>query len=315
MEKEILNKFEQWLNSPFLDEKEKAELEEIKDNEKEIIERFYKDLEFGTGGLRGVMALGTNRMNRFMIGKATQGFAQYLLKKYDKPTVAIGHDSRNNSDAFTKVAAAVLASNGIKTFVYRELMPTPTISFAVRRLKCSAGVVVTASHNPKQYNGYKVYGDDGCQCTIEAADAIYAEIKKVDAFNDVKYGNYDSLLGNGMIEIIGEDVFEDYMSSTLKQSIFNEPKILNAIYTPLYGAGRRCITTVLDRDGFKSVHVVKEQELPNGNFPTCPYPNPEIHEALKLGIEQMLSENADVLLASDPDSDRIGVVVNQILVF
>ncbi|MCF0107539.1 MAG: phospho-sugar mutase [Bacilli bacterium] len=310
MEQSILNKFNEWLDSPLLNEKEKAELASIKDDDKEIIERFYRELEFGTGGLRGVMALGTNRMNRFIIAKATQGLANYVLSKYKNPSVAIGHDSRNNSDSFSKVAAAVLAANGIKVYIYPELMPTPAVSFAVRYLKCSSGIVVTASHNPKQYNGYKVYGDDGCQCTIEAADAIYAEIQKIDVFKDVKYGDFDELVKTNKIEIIGNDIFEAYMASTLKQSIYKEEKILKAVYTPLYGAGRKCVTTALARDGF-DVHVVKEQENPNGDFPTCPYPNPEIHDALKLGIEQLLNENADILIATDPDSDRIGVVVNQ----
>ena len=310
MEQSILNKFNEWLDSPLLNEKEKAELASIKDDAKEIIERFYRELEFGTGGLRGVMALGTNRMNRFIIAKATQGLANYVLSKYKNPSVAIGHDSRNNSDSFSKVAAAVLAANGIKVYIYPELMPTPAVSFAVRYLKCSSGIVVTASHNPKQYNGYKVYGDDGCQCTIEAADAIYAEIQKIDVFKDVKYGDFDELVKTNKIEIIGNDIFEAYMASTLKQSIYKEEKILKAVYTPLYGAGRKCVTTALARDGF-DVHVVKEQENPNGDFPTCPYPNPEIHDALKLGIEQLLNENADILIATDPDSDRIGVVVNQ----
>jgi len=310
MENKILETFNEWLNSPFLVEKEKAELEAIKDNVKEIIERFYKELEFGTGGLRGVMALGTNRMNRFIIAKATQGLANYLLKKYINPSVAIAHDSRNNSDKFTEVAAAVLASNGVKTYVYKELMPTPSLSYAVRKLGCSAGIVVTASHNPKIYNGYKVYGDDGCQCTIEAADAIYAEIQKIDVFKDVKNGSFDELVKSGLIEIIKDEMFDSYIESTLKQSIYSEEKILNLIYTPLYGAGRKCITTVLAKDGFNNVHIVKEQQEPNGDFPTCPYPNPEIHEALKLGIEQLLDEKADILMASDPDSDRIGVVVN-----
>ena len=207
MDQTIMNRYLEWVNSPFLSEKEKEELASIKGDEKEIIERFYRDLEFGTGGLRGVMALGTNRMNRFIIAKATQGLANYLLSKYEKPSVAIGHDSRNNSDSFSKVAAGVLAANGVKVYIYPELMPTPALSFAVRHLNCSAGIVVTASHNPKQYNGYKVYGDDGCQCTIEAADAIYAQIQKIDVFKDVKYGDFDTLVKSNDIVIIGNDVF------------------------------------------------------------------------------------------------------------
>ena len=310
MEERILNLYKQWLNSPFLTEKEKAELESIKDDEKEIIERFNKDLEFGTAGLRGVMTLGTNRMNRFIIAKATQGFANYLKGKYENPSVAIAYDSRNNSAEFSKEAASVLAANGVKAYIYPELMPTPALSFAVRYLKCSAGINVTASHNPKQYNGYKVYGDDGCQCTSNAANGIYAEIQKLDTFNDVKKGDYDKFVKDGLIEVIGEEVVNAYIDSTLKQSIYNETKPIKIVYTPLYGAGRRCITKVLSLDGFEHVSIVKEQENPNGNFPTCPYPNPEIHEALKLGIDQLLKEDADILMASDPDSDRIGVCVN-----
>ncbi len=310
MEERILKLYEQWLNSPFLLEKEKAELESIKGDEKEIIERFNKDLEFGTAGLRGVMALGTNRMNRFIIAKATQGFANYLKAKYENPSVAIAYDSRNNSEEFSKEAACVLAANGVKAYLYPELMPTPALSYAVRYLKCSAGINVTASHNPKQYNGYKVYGDDGCQCTTDAANGIYAEIQKLDTFKDVKNGDYDTFVKDGLIEIIKDEVADAYIDSTLKQAIYNESKPIKIVYTPLYGAGMKCITKVLHLDGFDNVSVVKEQEKPNGNFPTCPYPNPEMHDALKLGIEQLLNEDGDILMASDPDSDRIGVCVN-----
>ncbi len=305
-----LKLYEEWLNSELLTKEEKEELLSIKDNPKEIEERFYKDLEFGTGGLRGIMEVGTNRMNRFIVRKATQGFANYLLKKNPHPSVAIGHDSRNNSNSFAKEAASVFAANGVKVYLYSELMPTPALSFAVRYLNTDAGVVVTASHNPKMYNGYKAYGSDGCQCTTAFADAILEEINKLDTFKDVKVGDFDKYLKDGLIEYIFNDVFEKYMSSTLKQSVYKEEKILKLNYTPLYGAGRRCVTTALSRDGF-DVKVIKEQELPNGDFPTCPYPNPEIHEALKVGIEELLKENNDVLIATDPDSDRVGVVVNQ----
>ena len=189
-------------------------------------------------------------------------------------------------------------------------MPTPSLSFAVRYFKCDAGVVVTASHNPKIYNGYKVYGPDGCQCTDNLANAVLEEILALDMFNDVKVGDYDALVKEGKIILINEDCFEAYMESTKKQSIYNEERTLKVVYTPLNGAGRRCVTTILERDGFKDVSIVKEQEMPNGNFPTCPYPNPEIHEALRLGIEQLTKEGADILVATDPDSDRCGVVLN-----
>ncbi len=310
MARDFMKVYNEWLNSSLLNKQEKEELLSIKDDPKAIEDRFFQDLAFGTGGLRGVMELGTNRMNRFMIRKATQGLANYLNKKYKNSSVAVGYDSRNHSEEYARETAATLAANGIKVHLYPELMPTPTISFAIRYFKCQSGVVVTASHNPKIYNGYKAYGDDGCQCTNELADAVLNEINTLDTFADVKVGNFDELVKAGMINIIGDDCFNAFIASTKKQSIYNEKRVLNVIYTPLYGAGRKCVTTILKEDGFESVHVVKEQEWPNGNFPTCPYPNPEIHEALKLGIEQMLAENADILVATDPDSDRCGVVVN-----
>ena len=302
--------YQGWLNSSLLSKEEKEELLSIKNNDSQIKERFYRDLEFGTGGLRGVMEVGTNRMNRFIIRRATQGLANYLNKKQKGASVAIAYDSRNHSDEFAKETASTLAANGIKAYIFSELMPTPSLSFATRYFKCQAGVVVTASHNPKIYNGYKVYGPDGCQCTDALAGTILNEILALDMFNDVKVGNYDELVKKGHIVIIGQDCFDAYMNSTLKESIYQEEKTLNVIYTPLNGAGRKCVTTILEKDGFKNVKLVKEQEMPDGNFPTCPYPNPEIHEALKLGIDNLLKENADILVATDPDSDRCGVVVN-----
>ncbi len=302
--------YESWLNSSLLNQDEKDELLAIKDNDELIKDRFYRDLAFGTGGLRGVMEVGTNRMNRFIIRRATQGLANYLNKKTINPSVAIAYDSRNHSDEFARETASTLAANGVKVYLYQELMPTPSLSFAVRYFKCDAGVVVTASHNPKIYNGYKVYGPDGCQCTDKLANAVLEEILALDMFNDVKVGDYEKLVKENKIILINEDCFEAYIESTLKQSIYQEKRKLAVVYTPLNGAGRRCVTTILDRDGFKNVSIVKEQEMPNGNFPTCPYPNPEIHEALKLGIEQLINETADILVATDPDSDRCGVVVN-----
>ena len=301
--------YEEWLNSSLLSREEKEELLAIKDNDNAIKDRFYRDLEFGTGGLRGVMEVGTNRMNRFIIRRAAQGLANYLIKKHQSPSVAIAYDSRNHSDEFARETAATLASNGVKVYLYPELTPTPALSFAVRYFKCQAGVVVTASHNPKIYNGYKVYGPDGCQCTDALAGAILEEILAIDTF-DAKVGNYESLVESKNIVLIGQDCFDAYMKSTLKQSIYQEERTLNIVYTPLNGAGRRCVTTVLKEDGFNKVNIVKEQEMPDGNFPTCPYPNPEIHDALKLGIDCLIKENADVLVATDPDSDRCGVVVN-----
>ena len=301
--------YEEWLNSSLLSKEEKEELLAIKDNDGAIKDRFYRDLEFGTGGLRGVMEVGTNRMNRFIIRRATQGLANYLNKKEKNPSVAIAYDSRNRSDEFARETAATLAANGVKVYLYPELMPTPSLSFAVRYFKCNAGVVVTASHNPKIYNGYKVYGPDGCQCTDNLANAILEEILAIDTF-DAKVGDYEALVKSKDIILIGEDCFDAYMESTMKQSIYQEERTLNVVYTPLNGAGRRCVTTILKKDGFNNVSIVKEQEMPNGDFPTCPYPNPEIHAALKLGIDQLAKDNADILVATDPDSDRCGVVVN-----
>ena len=302
--------YEKWLSSSLLNEKEKEELLAIKNDDSLIQDRFYKDLAFGTGGLRGVMEVGTNRMNRFVIRRATQGLANFLNKKYTQSSVAIAYDSRNHSREFAIETATTLAANGIKVYLFPELMPTPALSFATRYYKCQAGVVVTASHNPKIYNGYKVYGSDGCQCTDTLANGILEEILALDIFEDVKVGNYQTLLDQKLINIIGNDCYAAYFESTLKQSIFKEDRVLNVVYTPINGAGRVPVTTVLKIDGFNSVNIVKEQEMPNGDFPTCPYPNPEIHEALKLGIDQLIKEEADILVATDPDSDRCGVVVN-----
>ena len=308
--RDYLKIYEEWLNSSLLNEEEKVELLSIKGNNSLIEDRFYKDLAFGTGGLRGVMEVGTNRMNRFIIRKASQGLANFLNKKYQKPSVAIAYDSRNHSDEFAMETAATLAENGVLVYIFHQLMPTPALSFATRYFKCNAGVVVTASHNPKIYNGYKVYGPDGCQCTDELANGILEEIQALDIFNDVKVGDFEALMRENLIRIIGQDCYETYFKSTLKQSIYQEKKDLKIVYTPLNGAGRVCVINVLQKDGFNDIHVVKEQEMPDGNFPTCPYPNPEIHEALNLGIRDLLDSNADILVATDPDSDRCGVVVN-----
>ena len=254
--------YEEWLNSSLLNKEEKAELLSIKDNNSLIEDRFYKDLAFGTGGLRGVMEVGTNRMNRFIIRKASQGLANFLNKKYQNPSVAIAYDSRNHSDEFARETASTLAANGVKVYIFYELMPTPALSFATRYFKCDAGVVVTASHNPKIYNGYKVYGPDGCQCTDTLANGILEEIQLLDIFEDVKIGDFDSLLNKGLINIIGRDCYEAYFKSTLKQSIYQEKKNLNIVYTPLNGAGRVCVTTVLKQDGFNDISIVKEADDP-----------------------------------------------------
>ena len=314
MEKFVIEKYNRWLNEKRLSEEERQELKSIANDEKEIRERFIADLEFGTAGLRGVMAMGTNRMNKYVIRHASQGLAQYLLEEEKSPTVAIAYDSRNNSAQFAKETAATLAANNIKVFIFDRLMPVPTLSFAVRHLHCSAGVVITASHNPKQYNGFKVYGSDGCQMTIDAANKVLANINKLDMFDDVKEMDFEEGLSKKVINHIPEELIEEYYSSVLSQSIKPEkvsPRILKITYTPLHGAGYIPVTTVLKRDGFKHIDIVEEQRLPDGNFTTCPYPNPEILEAMDLGMKLMIKNGNDILVATDPDSDRAGVAVNQ----
>ena len=314
MEKYVLEKYERWLNEKSLNEQERKELADLKGNEKEIEERFIADLEFGTAGLRGVMAMGTNRMNKYVIRHATQGLAQYLLAEEKHPTVAIAYDSRNNSELFARESAAVLAANNIKVFIFEHLMPVPTLSFAVRELKTSAGIVITASHNPKQYNGFKVYGSDGCQMTIDAANKVLENINKLEMFDDVKKIEFNQGIVEKSIEFISNEVVEKYYTSVLKQSLKSKEvskRILNVTYTPLHGAGYIPVTTVLKRDGFDHIDIVEEQRLPDGNFTTCPYPNPEILEAMDLGMKLMLKNNNDILVATDPDSDRAGVAVNQ----
>ena len=311
MENKILEKYESWLNETTITPSEK---EILKNYSNEEIERcFGADLEFGTAGIRGVMGVGTNRMNIYVVRQATQGLAEYLLANFKNPSVAIAYDSRNNSEKFAKETASVLAANGVKVYFYRELMPVPALSFAVRKLKTSAGVVITASHNPKQYNGYKVYGPDGCQMTPDAAKQVLENIRKIPVFSGVKRSSFAIEMSNERIEYISEKVIEKYYLSVLKQSILSpkeSERTLKITYTPLHGAGLKPVTTVLDLDGFKSIDIVEEQKLPDGDFTTCPYPNPELKEAMELGIKLMLEKENDILIATDPDSDRAGVVVN-----
>lgn len=314
MDNIVKAKYERWLKEERLTDNERKELLDLASDEKEITERFISDLEFGTAGLRGVMAMGTNRMNKYVIRHASQGLAQYLLSEEKAPTVAIAYDSRNNSDVFAKAAASTLAANNIKVFIFDRLMPVPTLSFAVRHLHCSAGIVITASHNPKKYNGFKVYGSDGCQMTIAAANKVLENINKLDMFDDVKYIDFEEGLSKKVINYIINDLVEEYYASVLSQSVKSEkvsPRILNITYTPLHGAGLIPVTTCLKRDGFKKIDIVEEQRLPDGDFTTCPYPNPEIFEAMELGMKLMIKNNNDILVATDPDSDRAGVAVNQ----
>lgn len=289
------------------------ELISIKDKDDEILDRFYRNLEFGTGGLRGVIGAGTNRMNVFTVNQATQGLANYLNEAFESPSVAIAYDSRINSDVFAKSAAQVLAGNGIKVYFYPELVPTPMLSFAVRRFACSSGIVITASHNPAQYNGYKCYDPRGYQITDEGAAKTYAYMQKVDMFTGVESIAFDAGVKSGMIEFIDQAVFEEFYDAVLNECInkdVSKNSDLKIIYTPLNGAGNKPVRTVLSKMGFKDVSVVKTQEQPNGSFPTCPYPNPEIRQAFEEAIKLAEKIGGDLLLATDPDCDRVGIAVN-----
>ncbi len=302
-----------WLEKASADPDLKKELEAIKGNDEEISDRFYRELEFGTGGLRGVIGAGTNRMNYYTVCKATQGLAAYLKAvKPEGASVAVSYDSRIKSDYFAKSVAEVLSANGIKVYIYTELMPTPMLSWAVRYHNCDAGVMVTASHNPAKYNGYKVYGSDGCQLTIDAADAVLAEINKIDVFGGIKSASFEDGLKSGMINYIDDKAIDAYMAEVKKQSL--HPDVcakagLKVVYTPLNGTGNKPVRRILKEIGIDNVVIVPEQENPDGNFTTCPYPNPEIREALTKGLELCAVEKPDLLLATDPDCDRVGIAV------
>lgn len=302
--------YNRWLKKATADEDIVAELKAM--DEAKIEDAFYRNLAFGTGGLRGTIGAGTNRMNVYTVAKASQGLANYLLKHYASPSVAIGYDSRIKSDVFAKVAASVFAANGVKVFIWPQLMPVPTVSFATRYLHTSAGVMITASHNPSKYNGYKVYGQDGCQITTEAAKKILAEIEKLDIFADVKTSDFEAEISGTKIEYIGESVYTAFVKEVRNQSVLFGEAINNdvaIIYTPLNGAGLKPVLRTLQETGYTNITVVAEQEQPDGNFPTCPYPNPEIKEAMELGMEYARKHNADLLLATDPDCDRVGIAV------
>lgn len=304
--------YNEWLEKADADPDLKVELENIKGNDDEILDRFYRSLEFGTAGLRGVIGAGTNRMNVYTVGRATQGLADYLNDNYDSPSVAIGYDSRIKSDYFSRESAEILAANGIKVYIYDELEPTPCLSYAVRKLKASGGIIITASHNPAKYNGYKCYNSKGYQMTDDEAAQTYEYIKKVDYFTGIKKVDFDSALLDGKIEYIGEKLIESFLDEVQKQCI--NPDIvrkadLKVIYTPLNGTGNKPVRKILDRIGVKNVYVVPEQEKPDGNFPTCPFPNPEIKQVFELGLEMNKEIGADILLATDPDCDRVGIAV------
>ncbi len=313
MDQAIKDRVELWKEN--LDEPElMAELEDLcaKDDEDTIVDAFYRDLAFGTAGLRGVIGVGTNRMNVYTVSQASQGLASYLVAHFDEPTCAIVRDSRNKGEEFVKAAAGVLAANGVHVLVMPRIEPVPVLSFTVRDLGTSAGIVITASHNPAPYNGYKVYGPDGCQIANEAADEIQATINATDIFNGVKRMDFDEALEQGLVEWIGDDVIDAYLDAIQTVSVPDcvaTDGSFKVVYTPLNGSGLECVTKILARVGIDNVTVVPEQREPNGDFPTCPYPNPEIREALQKGLELCDEVKPDLLLATDPDADRVGIAV------
>lgn len=308
-------KYEQWLNSDIVSEDLKEELRNISGDEKEIEERFYKELDFGTGGLRGIIAAGTNRLNVITVGKATQGFSNFLNDEYKgEKSAVIAYDSRNKSDEFAKAAALNLAANGIKTYLFESLRPTPVLSFAVRYLKCKGGIVLTASHNPKIYNGYKAYDETGCQLTDEPAERVINYVNNIEDYADIKTMDEKEALESGMLVYIGEEVDAAFIEALKKVTIRkelvkNHAKDLNIVFTPIHGSGNLPVRRILNELGYENVNVVKEQELPDGNFTTAPYPNPEDPKVFKLALELSDKVNADVIFGTDPDCDRIGVVV------
>lgn len=312
MEK-YLEIYKQWCESPDFDEETKKELLEIKDNEREIEDRFYKELEFGTAGLRGIIGAGTNRMNKYTVGKATQGLANYILEQgtQDKG-VAISYDSRKMSKEFSMQTALILCANGIKTYLFESLRPVPELSFAVRELKCTAGIMITASHNPPKYNGYKVYWDDGAQIVAPRDKDIIAKVRNVKEYNEIKEITKDEAIQKGLLNIVGKEMDDKYIN-TLKSLVLNpeivkeQGKDLKVVYTPLHGTGNTVSERLLNEIGLKNVYVVPEQKEPDGNFPTVDYPNPEDPKAFKLALELAKKVDADIVLATDPDADRLGV--------
>ena len=300
-----------WCQSPALDEDTRAELLALKD-EGEIEDRFYRDLAFGTGGLRGLLGAGSNRMNIYTVRRATQGLANYIKAQGLTPRVAISYDSRINSDLFARETARVLAANGVEAWLYPRLEPTPALSFAVRALGCGAGVCVTASHNPARYNGYKVYGADGCQITLDAARAVLKEIEALRIFDDVKAIGFADGLEQKTIRWIPETVLDDFLAAVQAQSVLNpeeQAEPLKVVYTPLNGTGLECVSRIAEKIGVQQFWVVPEQKDPDGNFPTCPYPNPEVRQAMEKGLALCREKKPDLLLGTDPDCDRVGIAV------
>lgn len=304
--------YKQWLENATDDAALIEELKSIEGNDKEIHERFYRQLQFGTAGLRGTLGAGTNRMNIYVVRQATQGLANYVNKKFGGGAVAISHDSRINADVFMLEAARVLAANGIKVYITKELQPTPVLSYLVRHFGCQAGIMITASHNPAAYNGYKAYGEDGCQMTDVSAGIVYDEICSLDMFTGAKLMDLQEAVDSGIVEYVDDSVYTEYLAEVKKQQV--NPGIcknsdLSVVYTPLNGTGNKLVRRVLSEIGVDNVSIVKEQELPDGNFTTCPFPNPEIKEALELGLKLCDEIKPDLLLATDPDADRVGIAV------
>lgn len=311
---DYMERYNEWLEKAKEDESIAKELLTVKDDNDAIYDRFYTTLKFGTAGLRGVLGAGTNRMNIYVVRQATQGLANYIKNNIGSGAVAITHDSRINSDVFMNEAARVLAANGLKVYITNELQPTPVLSYLVRNLGCVAGIMVTASHNPAKYNGYKVYGSDGCQMTDVAAGMVYDEIQKLDLFDDIKLCDFDQAIKDCSIEYVKDSVYDAYVEEVKKRRVnigACRGSDLNVVYTPLNGAGNKLVRRVLGEIGIENLHIVKEQELPDGNFTTCPFPNPELKEALQKGLELCEEVKADLLLATDPDSDRVSIAARR----
>lgn len=309
---EYLNEYKRWCTEDSFDEETKKELRNIEKNDEEIKDRFYKELEFGTAGLRGIIGAGTNRMNKYTVGKATQGLANFIIKENGQSKgVAIAYDSRKMSPEFSMQTALILNANGIKTYIFDSLRPVPELSFAVRELGCIAGIMITASHNPPKYNGYKVYWEDGAQIVAPKDKLIIEEVKKVTNYNEIKEMDKESAINAGLYNVIGEEIDNKYMETlsklVLNPNIIKEESDLKIVYTPLHGTGNIPVNTILNKLGFKNVYIVEEQRLPDGNFPTVSYPNPEDPKAFDLAIKLAKEKDADIILATDPDADRLGV--------
>ena len=309
---DFLEKYDEWLNNELFDKETKNELRKIKGNNKEIEDRFYKELEFGTAGLRGIIGAGTNRMNKYTVGKATQGLANFIKKENaQKRGVVIAYDSRHMSKEFSEIAALCLNANGIKSYVFESLRPVPELSFAVRELNAIAGIMITASHNPPKYNGYKVYWEDGAQITAPKDKQIIEEVKNIKNYSEIKSMNEEDAINSNLYHVIGNEIDDKYIEALKKQilnpEVIKRQKDLKIVYTPLHGTGNVPVRRILKEIGFENINVVKEQEMPDGDFPTVEYPNPEDKKAFKLALELAEKINGEIILATDPDADRLGV--------